>query len=40
MAEIKISNQTKDRAAACKAYIERKYKRIITNEREKMQNWQ
>lgn len=30
MAEIKISNQTKDRAAACRAYIERKYKSIIT----------
>ena len=25
MAEVKISNQTKDRVAACKAYIERKY---------------
>lgn len=25
MAEIKLSNQTKDRVAACKAYIERKY---------------
>lgn len=25
MAEVKLSNQTKDRVAACKAYIERKY---------------
>ncbi|CAD8058979.1 unnamed protein product [Paramecium primaurelia] len=40
MAEIKISNQTKDRVAACKSYIERKYKSLITNEKEKMEDWQ
>lgn len=39
MAEIKISNQTKDRVAACKSYIERKYKSLITNEKEKMEDW-
>ncbi|CAD8081495.1 unnamed protein product [Paramecium primaurelia] len=40
MAEIKISNKTKDRVNACKAYIERKYKMFITQEKEKIQDWQ
>lgn len=29
MAELKVSNTTKDRVAACKAYIERKYQNLI-----------
>ncbi|CAK87007.1 unnamed protein product (macronuclear) [Paramecium tetraurelia] len=40
MAEIKVSNKTKDRVNACKAYIERKYKMFITQEKEKISDWQ
>ncbi|CAD8070381.1 unnamed protein product [Paramecium primaurelia] len=40
MAEIKISNKTKDRVNACKAYIERKYKVFMDEEKEKIQDWQ
>ncbi|CAD8190436.1 unnamed protein product [Paramecium octaurelia] len=40
MAEVKLSNQTKDRVAACKSYIERKYQLSLQQEMEKKMIWQ
>ncbi|CAK93485.1 unnamed protein product (macronuclear) [Paramecium tetraurelia] len=39
-AEVKLSNQTKDRVAACKSYIERKYQLSLQQEMEKKMIWQ